>query len=241
MKKISFIIIMLMACMISGCSKANASKLGYETYKETYQLTDEYSFEYIQVRGMEDQELQEKINSSLTGELFDYIEWGHIEYYHYTTFEPVIHLQSEKYLSVENMFKQIENGRSMSTEWVCITVDMETGEIVYLDDLIQLDEEFAEFIKEQKLIKRDSWLSWTDEEMTEMVNDLYSRMTEREILELFQAFSTEELYKIWLQNDNWRTYYYLEEGTLVYNHMDGLVRTWIDIDDISDFLKVEPW
>ena len=223
--------------MFSGCT----SRVGYETYEETCDLGEGYSFNYIQVRGMEDQELQEKINASLV-EPLDYLtKWGFIEKEQYTVYAPVIHFKSDKYLSVENMIRKFEGEKSRETLCVCVTVDMETGEAVYLDDLVRLDEEFAEYFIKKDVARREKWSVWTAEEMTELANEIYADMGAVSVLRVFMDLSKEKESRDYEVHIRGGIYFYLEEGCLVYNHGDGLVRTRIDLKDIKDFLKVEMW
>lgn len=64
MKKYIVILGCTLIFILSGCSKAD--KPIYEAYQTLYQLTGGSSYNCIQVKGMDDQILQEKVNNSLT-------------------------------------------------------------------------------------------------------------------------------------------------------------------------------
>lgn len=227
MKRKRACIIILLVCMIlsGGCGKKQDEEIYYETYVTPYQLTEDYSFDCIQVRGMEDQQLQAKINNSLTEKLYILRELGMAED-RWVPEAPVIHLQTSRYLSVE-------------MNALCVTVDVQTGEIVYLDDLIMLDEEFATTLKNCRILKRDGNSFATEEEMTEFENDIYNDKPTDLLLALFWDYT-----KGWMYEDDWiRIYhhpdYSLEEGYIVI--YDGKTAIRIDISRLDELLLVEKW
>lgn len=226
---------------------------GYEVYEETYTLETGCSFPCIQVCGMKDKELEDKVNNSLTQYFSILIEPWFLEE-RIRTFEPIIHMQTDRYLSVEYVFYYTPG---MGRNWyLCVTVDMQTGEVVFLDDLIDINEEFAELIKTGGIVKCDEVKGFlTAEEATEQTKRLYAKYKIETFLIIFRRFTHERLYGEHLQRadrseewriDMWRTlyyhFYYLEEGCIRYSdNAEGLFRPRIMVEDIGEYLKVEPW
>ena len=241
MKKYLLLILCILTAFIYGCGNRQKEQLNYETYIIPYQLTEDDSFECIQVREMEDEQLQQKINESFMM-VMPYMRSFWLLADH-TSYETTIHLQTPKYLSVEYHFETYYavNDTRLNSVRVGVLVDMETGEIVYLDDLVRLDEEFAEYFIKKDVARREKWSVWTAEEMTELANKIYADMGAFSVLQIFMDLSKEKESRVHEVNAKGGIYFYLEEGCLVYNHGDGLVRTRIDLKDIKDFLKVEMW
>lgn len=242
MKKYLLLILCMLMPSICGCGGPQKEQLNYETYIIPYQLTEDDSFECIQVREMEDEQLQQKINESFMM-VMPYMRSVWLPEADYTSYETTIHLQTPKYLSVEYHFETYYavNSMMLNSVTVGVTVDMETGEAVYLDDLVRLDEEFAEYFIKKDVARREKWSVWTAEEMTELANEIYADMGAVSVLRIFMDLSKEKESRDYEVHIRGGIYFYLEEGCLVYNHGDGLVRTRIDLKDIKDFLKVEMW
>lgn len=225
----------------------------YEIYEENYTLPTGYRFQCIQVSGMEDKDLEDKVNSSLTKYFSILIEpWFSEE--RIGSYESIIHMQTDRYLSVEYKFcYRLETNRYW---FLCVTVDMQTGEVVFLDDLIEIREGFAELIKNGGIVRRDAVEGFlTAEEATEQTNRLYAGRDSDSILIQFEHYTQEYLYgekylkldrsEEW-RTDMWRSLYYnffyLEEGCLRYSdNSEGLCRPRIMVQDIGEYLKVEPW
>lgn len=88
---------------------------------------------------MEDKELEDKVNSSLT-RYFSILREPWFLEERIRPFEPIIHMQTDRYLSVEYKFGYIVE---VSRDWyLCVTVDIQTEEVVFLDDLIDISEGF---------------------------------------------------------------------------------------------------
>lgn len=241
MRKGIIILILSMILFAMGCSKVDEDELGYEIYEELYPLAEDYDFNCIQVKGMDDLELQDKINRRLKMPLIYFENKGEITEYRYTAYEPIIHLQSSRYLSVENTFQLIRNGCVMETISKYATVDMETGELMYLDDFIRLDEDFAKAVQSGKILKRDAYLSWTSKEMTDIINSRFVEMEVHDIEIYYIGFLKGRLLWYLDTGDSGGAEFYLEEGYIAYNYNDGLVDTKIKASDVRELLKVEEW
>ena len=240
MKKYLLLILFILTAFIYGCGNRQKEQLNYETYIIPYQLTEDDSFECIQVREMEDEQLQQKINESFMMVMpymrrvwlpeADYTSYDHISY------ETTIHLQSSKYLSVEYHFETYYavNDRMLNSVTVGVTVDMETGETVCLDDLVRLDEEFATTVKNCKVLKCDAWGSMSAKKNTKNLYKGWAYTYTSHLVWMYEAYTKEHLY----QKYQWQ-YFYLEEGYIVFD--DGADHNKIDISRLDDFLLVEKW
>lgn len=119
-----------------------------------------------------------------------------------------------------------------SVYWhLCVTVDVQSGEVVCLDDLIdlvQLSEDFSKRVEGgQDIVKYlepafDDF--WTAEELSKNENEFMAKMGTEYILSYFNNFTTEYLYgDYYIRNGYnmesekphlYRTYFYLEYGAI---------------------------
>lgn len=231
---------------------ASLDEPGYQIYQTPYTLDNGYCFTSIQVCEMKDKELEKKINESLNSCFYILVspwfeEGATIER------EPVIHLQSKKYLSIEYIFYY---SPSEIEYWhLCVTVDIESGEVVYFDDLIELDESFALLVQNGAVLNCNEVTGYyTAEEATEQENTYYSKRKVSSILYFFSMFTREKLYgdhywKDGYKMDVFATYlynniFYLEEGKICFtraNMTNGFCIAWIMTEDIEEHLKVPKW
>ena len=198
---------------------------------------EHFSFSIIQADNMNDNELQRKINMSIIEAMTHWIEETY--YSEGTVYlipsihnNPMIHLQSERFLSFSNHFDLLNPNRGDSVIDV-ITIDMSTGERVMLNDLVDVCIEFAERLSIMGVLPR--WMEILDAD---------------NLLEELQLAS--------LYNDelgNWgsdimiRTSFHIEENRLIINrHSQGRLtidelcnQVIINLCDIVDYLLVEEW
>lgn len=231
---------------------------GYTVYESAYYLENGYGFPCYKVLDMEDEQLQEKINESLTKSFSTFSDsWFGAS--KTMACIPTIHLQSPQYLSIEYRFDYITAFRP-TYFYSCITVDMKSGEVVFLDDLIHLDEDFYKAVKNGGIIKGDAssgdgdiYPKRTAEEANQIKDKFY---TERDIeyMEIiFKDFTTDYLYgDYYRRNENdysmidlYSQFFYLKEGKLYFSegiYADGSAgRAKIMTEDIEEFLKVPKW
>lgn len=245
--------LMLVFCVIKLHLHAGT---GYKTYESEYTLKSGYTFKNIQVCNMKDSELENKINKSLNSYFYILIEpWFRED--RVRALEPIIHCQTDKYLSVEYIF---EYTTAINTYWrQCVTVDMHTGEVVFLDDLIDLNEDFAELVKTGTILKNNMESVWTTpNEQTLKTNEYFSKLSMEQILKIFQQFTKEELYGNYnadnVPEDNidfitskYYHYFYLDDERIIFTSANSTLglysadTTYIDLDDIEDYLKVAKW
>lgn len=231
---------------------ASLNKSGYDIYETDYILENGYKFECIQVRDMDDNELESKINNSLTKHFSILIDpwFGETKT---VALEPVIHMQSERYLSVEYIFRFITADNTKYWR-LCVTVDMKSGEVIGLDDLIDIDDEFVDLIKNGSILKLEAVGDlYTAEEVTERDNRTFNELDSIQIQNFFLPFTKEYLYgDYYRKNDNYdmvsmSTYlyskrFYLEEQNICftsYNNFNTITR--IEINSLDNLLKVPKW
>lgn len=229
---------------------------GYQVYESQYTLDNGYSFANIQVRGMKDKNLEKKINESLNSCFYILSDTWFGE--GKTKAEKLlIHCQTDKYLSVEYIWDYIT---ADYLYWhLCVTVDVQSGELICLDDLIDVNEDFAMFVKNGNILRKSAsvLLDETAEQVSKRVNDYFSKSKVKYILWYFKQFTKEYMYGDYYRKNNYdmkteeislyQNYFYLEEGILCFKDdisdsgWDDTVIVRISIDDIEDYLKVPKW
>ena len=229
---------------------------GYQVYESQYTLDNGYSFANIQVRGMKDKNLEKKINESLNSCFYILSDTWFGE--GKTKAEKLlIHCQTDKYLSVEYIWDYIT---ADYLYWhLCVTVDVQSGELICLDDLIDVNEDFALFVKNGNVLRKSAsvLLDETAEQVSKRVNDYFSKSKVEYILWYFKQFTKEYMYGDYYRKNNYdmkteeislyQNYFYLEEGILCFKDdisdsgWDDTVIVRISIDDIEDYLKVPKW
>ena len=229
---------------------------GYQVYESQYTLDNGYSFANIQVRGMKDKNLEKKINESLNSCFYILSDTWFGE--GKTKAEKLlIHCQTDKYLSVEYIWDYIT---ADYLYWhLCVTVDVQSGELICLDDLIDVNEDFALFVKNGNILRKSAsvLLDETAEQVSKRVNDYFSKSKVKYILWYFKQFTKEYMYGDYYRKNNYdmtveepslyQHYFYLEEGILCFKDdisdsgWDDTVKVRISIDDIEDYLKVPKW
>ncbi len=225
--------------------------IGYNIYETSYMLDNGYSFTNIQVCDMRDKKLESKINASLNKYFYILEEPWFIEE-KIELYKLIVHYQSFDFLSVEYIFNYVQDDTYDSYLHLCVTVDVQSGEVVFLDDLIKLDESFAETVISDGILKREANFYYTGEENTKRANEYMSDMGSDYILNFFEEFSEEKLYggEYYKQEDHaapwgeyiYRTYFYLEEDSICCNTVWSGQSTYrIMLEDIEEHLKVLAW
>lgn len=229
---------------------------GYQVYESQYTLDNGYSFANIQVRGMKDKNLEKKINESLNS-CFYILSDAWFGEGKTKAEKLLIHCQTDKYLSVEYIWDYIT---ADYLYWhLCVTVDVQSGELICLDDLIDVNEDFAMFVKNGNILRKSAsvLLDETAEQVSKRVNDYFSKSKVKYILWYFKQFTKEYMYGDYYRKNNYdmtveepslyQHYFYLEEGILCFKDdisdsgWDDTVKVRISIDDIEDYLKVPKW
>lgn len=257
-KKYILFIISLVTIGILATIKINFpnNNCGYQVYESQYTLDNGYRFTNIQVRGMKDKNLEKKINESLNS-CFYILSDAWFGEGKTKAEKLLIHCQTDKYLSVEYIWDYIT---ADYLYWhLCVTVDVQSGELICLDDLIDVNEDFALYVKNGNILRKSAsvLLDETAEEVSKRANDFFAKKNIDFILDYFKQFTKEYMYGEYYRKNgynmiDWETslyqdYFYLEEGTLCFKDWGGN-SDWDDdvivkvrIDDIEDYLKVPKW
>ena len=257
---------------------APAYHMSYEVYTELCESGTYGSFYYPQIRGV-DENIVSALNTAMKQDLDENLAYLDLDAaneriqekhgfgQYWTALPPVnqpgVTYRTEKYLCIYQYF----GGNYTDVEMVCFTeewkryhvYDLETGESLRLGDMIQLDEDFVMWLKQEK--KVDARLfeitGWEEKEMNS-VNDPGEWLKEE--LDDYPAdilLSVLENGEFWLKEGNLfvRIPRYNEEasgcseyGGMVYQgggtgHPPWLVfyDVRIALDDLQEFLLVEPW
>jgi len=239
---------------------------------EKFWWRDDLSFDIPQATGIENVELERKINENIANALLYWIggsvgylteeekrniSYSLLPYFDDSHLENAKHLiihdvkiifQSDRYLSIQQPF-QIFHARRQPWYSMYINIDMQTGERVFLNDLIIVDEDFINLFWQGNIIQaiEDHWSMWDMEK--EDINNFIQSRTHEKISKMLGEASYSPL-RLGFNDkieDRQRIYFstsfYLEYDRLV------LVDRWSDpntpfilsLDDISEFLKVPRW
>lgn len=198
---------------------------------------DEYEFAnllghnigVVSVSDMESDELEERINLTLYYEALSWVVDEMLPTDNNIKL-PSILFHNDRYLSVVNEYHYYYPRSYCIYDY--ITVDLTTGERVFLDDLVEVNDEFINYLRTEEKYEKE--FTWTDFETTKEQLEQCS-MTQQEIM----ANSGTHTSLIYFFRDS----FYLKNGRIVIMQEDRLEDEGIEIDcsDIKQFLKVEPW
>ncbi|MDR1156826.1 MAG: hypothetical protein LBK75_00750 [Oscillospiraceae bacterium] len=208
-------------------------------YKETFQVTDNYSFEYLQITGLEDEERQNKINQALkeasTGWVVDNIVDA--EYVKSTVL-----FQSEQYLCVSQTFYFPEE-RIDSDREICFIIDLKNGERVFLDDLVEVNDAFVEKFQHGDILYATG--DFDPGEATPFIRDQYRTDPPEDVLDKLQKCSIDPKETIREEGlTPFINYAYINaSGQLCFSFFPSTTAAeiFVFLDDIEEFLKVEKW
>lgn len=203
---------------------------GYDVYEQTI-TCEGISTSCIQVRGLEDSDREKQINQLLQEPLITLIQSGEAENYKnfgIEVFEDIkifLAYKTEKWLSVVYSIKadepSIKTGKGLAE--IGITINIQTGERVMLDDLFSLHD-------------LEGWL--VGHGMNEVYlydNNIHGTvLTEKEIISQLDVKGQRALLYY-----NTALKFYLYRGELVL--MDALFVNEIPLPEIYEYLKVDPW
>lgn len=148
-------------------------------------------------------------------------------------------LSTDKYLSVMIVYafsSRPHSNHDYEYAYVCNTIDMSTGEVLYLDDIIEADEELVAIILTEGTIKMyaDSWTAPTDNYPQEYLD---TKKPER-VLERLQLCSVPHAEYEWGHKPT----FYLEKNRIyLLNVLNEYSYFYIEPDKISHKLKVDAW
>ena len=203
---------------------------GYDVYEQTI-TCEGISTSCVQVRGLKDSDREKQINQLLQEPLITLIQSGKAENYNnfgIGVFEDIkifLAYKTEKWLSVVYSIKADEpstkTGKGLAE--IGITINMQTGERVMLDDLFSLQD-------------LEGWLVGHGfNEVYLYDNNIHGTvLTEKEIISQLDVKGQRALLYY-----NTALKFYLYRGELIF--MDALFVNEIPLPEIYEYLKVDPW
>jgi len=184
------------------------------------------------ISGLKNEEIQQKINRNLKEVFFEWLPdyFVHAEPYNLKTC-----INTERYLNIMIVYTNFSN--QVNNTYICNTVDIKTGEIIYLNDLIDIDEEFVSMIKFGNIAKLEFDIV-SGEYDVDYPQDSLEKIVLEGFLKKLQLCSEP------FSADNWafKPTFYLKENRLyllnVFNHES---KFYIELDEIKHKLKVDKW
>ncbi|GLC81716.1 hypothetical protein [Lacrimispora brassicae] len=204
--------------------------------------SNDFSFDTINVQNMFDTSLQDRINENIRQAMTSWIEGKVVNA---TSVDLYIYCHNEKYLSFANSFEYSDRRLDYIKDY--ITIDMKTGNRVMLNNLVRIDAEFVEHIQKTNLVKESinsmayggaegNWEYLNKFTIDELINELEEcSYTQKQVIQEGYATVDESLGPLILRKS-----FYLRDGKLVIV-LDYDKHITLNLDDISDFLKVEKW
>lgn len=202
-------------------------------------------YKIIKVEHMSDYSLEQKINASIDYAMTSWIS----EYILYAdTANLQIYSHSTNYLSFLNYLKFQDKDTYYVHDY--ITIDLKTGERVMLDDLVEINEEFVEYIQNNNCNTKtindarysphpDTLKEYTTEELLQELKEC--SVSRQEAIDN-QDSAKKNIHKPLSMR---RNSFYLRDNQLVIviAYPTGLRESHyaFNLDDISEFLKVEKW
>lgn len=212
-------------------------------------MDNDFSFDYIVVERMSNTSVEEKANKTiekavspwLKGVYSQALEVGFKIYEH-----------SSQYLSFGNSFVF---GSSKQRDYVYkfITIDMKSGKRVMLDDLVEINAAFVEYIRNNKLAEASKRTDANEIDSVEenlwkyledfTPDDLLHALEECSEKQEPDAAKTGSDYSKTIDSLMHTNSFYLKSGKLVIviGNGKGGIHITFKLEDIRDYLKVEPW
>ena len=256
------IVIVIIACFVTSCS---AEKNAESDKNVKQELMGEYiisfrntpmrhdnlkwknniSYRIVELRHMSDLSLEDAINKSIEDAMTSWIS-GLVLDADSANLE--IYCHSSRYLSFLSSLSY--NSKRLDYIHDYITIDLKTGKRVMLDDLIEINEEFVKYIQKNKLIKKsinemiyggeptDLWETLNEYTTDELLGELKKcSKTQQQVIKEGYCSIEESIGPLVCRRNS----FYLRDNQLVIviDFGGGEQHFTFDIDDISDFLKVE--
>lgn len=214
----------------------------YDADGKAYPMPEISSFDYPYVEGMDNKEQQDKVNETIkntifSGAFFSYpmksvsvgiMPWSEFEFPGVIYNNDILSIPITLYWNMEKYYY-----KSMSA-----TIDMKTGEQLFLEDIIELNETFAE-----KMINEERFYIDNTGEIREYLYNYYdvdnvpqSEVSTRLLKRLYNYMPEEEKPKVEL--------FYLRKDGIVLTHFanTGIFREInIPFVNLNDYLKIGSW
>ena len=245
--------------------------MSYEVYGQPYEgelYGDSFgdrefpTFYYPQVRGL-DEEIQTTLNRNMEKDFMDNLELMTLEKWNEKWEDygqewlgmppvnnPMVTYHTERYLCIRQDIVTSEEDALRGAEgWKRYHVyDLETGEDLKLGDIIDLDGRFIAWLKEEKKVeaRTEWWEGMADfNVMVEYMKEDLEDYPEELLLSILEDA------EFWMKDGNLYVrlpHYDSEYGVIKYvgggtgfPYYIDYAETRIAVEDIKDFLKVEPW
>lgn len=253
-------IIIMLVSLLTACSTENNVEQGKDGIEKTlnkysyslsfYESSEKCNLNWknnikhriIEVENMSDMSLEDKINDSIRNAI---ISWTRGYILNATTSHLDIYCHSSNYLSFVNKLEYTDKRTVYIHDY--ITIDIKTGKRVMLEDIIRIDEEFVEYIQNNNIIKEsinhpayggdlEILNSYTSDELLDALKECSK--TQQEIMKENGDYK-EGFFGSLLT----RSSFFLKENQLVIvlGYAGGEHHFAYDLEDISEFLKVEMW
>ncbi|MDR2888966.1 MAG: hypothetical protein LBV33_03890 [Lachnospiraceae bacterium] len=217
----------------------------YMTDLSYLQWPENFSFSIIEIADMPRDKwwLADKINENIKQAMTSWVR-GKVIYP--DEFELSINCHTARYFSFVNAFNYYYPRAEVINDF--ITIDMITGERVFLNDLIEINDEFVSFLKNnQDKLSGPDYQTWTPGPAdlnsytnAELLEELHQcSLTQEQVIENGYGSIEETIGPL-----IFRKSFFLREGMLVIVFGDsggGGSYITLDVNDIEQFLKVEKW
>lgn len=235
----------IIACFLGICFQMVACFVQKENEKiEEYKVDTKQvgQIKYPQVYGISSSILEKKINRNLAYVFINAVDLEKC----FTIDVPEVQLQNENLLSVEtDLYYSSENGIVKIP--IYQTIFIKTGELVHLNDIVEINEDFVQYLLDSstaiRSVKNDDrdtmWNEEFDKEIRCYVKDTF---TLDEILAYLKASNedcTEKNYAI-------KPMFYLNHNEICVVHETEAITHFyfkirLEIEDIENYLKIERW
>ena len=148
MRKIFFWVIIIL-CVVSGCNMQSEAGVNYTINYDSF-IQSGFSHEYVQISGLDDKTISTKVNDQLKRAATAWV-YKYPNISHSTPERPYVHYQSNNLLSVGNTFEF--SGRKYIYSRIHITINLKTGEIMKLNDIVKMDNAFINLIKNGDIVR----------------------------------------------------------------------------------------
>ncbi len=195
-------------------------------FREKYKPFDaeiEVMGTYPYVERMTDDVLRETINEKLNAAFLD---WIPEELQLYDCSDDSVMYNSDDLLSLSVGYQKLDD----PSTWFYIhhTIDMRTGDILYLDDIVEVDEEFVDLLFTEGVINPANDPCPTD------VSSFDKEYILERLQECCEPYDGSNYYR--------KPTFYLENHRLYFRSVFSDIDIfYVELDDIEDELKIEKW
>ena len=206
---------------------------------------DDFEMYIVQVHGMCDEQLQSRINEALISASTSWIDGSMLGG---EAALPIIYHQSSRYLSIRNIF-EFEMSRIYAFVCDYITIDISTGTRVFLNDLVNTNDEFIELIRQPGIAlasentmqfdgnAENLWKWLAEMPVSEIERRLADCSRDQQAIIDESNFSLDGSIGSVLFRDN----FYIEQDKLILVFGGWDLRVTLALESIEQFLLVEKW